>query len=57
VFIDDAKFIALWHAPSRCYLLAYGSERAYLEDLVGKANLHVVAGNAGNYLFTNRAIP
>lgn len=57
VFIDDAKLIALWHAPSRCYLLAYGSERAYLEDLVGKANLHVVARNAGNYLFTNHATP
>jgi hypothetical protein len=57
VFIDDAKFIALWHAPGRCYLLAYGSERAYLEDLVGKANLYVVARNAGNYLFTNRATP
>jgi len=57
VFIDDAKFIALWHAPARCYLLAYGSERAYLDDLVGKENLHVVARNADNYLFTNRAIP
>jgi hypothetical protein len=57
VFIDDAKFITLWHAPARCYLLAYGSERAYLDDLVGKANLHVVARNADNYLFTNRAIP
>jgi hypothetical protein len=57
VFIDDAKFIALWHAPARCYLLAYGSERVYLDDLVGKENLHVVARNADNYLFTNRAIP
>ena len=57
VFIDDAKFIALWHAPARCYLLVYGSERAYLEDLVGKGNLHVVARNSDNYLFTNRAIP
>jgi 4-amino-4-deoxy-L-arabinose transferase-like glycosyltransferase len=57
VFIDDAKFIALWHAPARCYLLVYGSERAYLEDLVGRGNLHVVARNADNYLFTNRAIP
>ncbi len=57
VFIDDAKFHALWMQPSRCYLLAYGSETAHLEKLVGKANLHVVAENAGNYLFTNRAIP
>jgi 4-amino-4-deoxy-L-arabinose transferase-like glycosyltransferase len=57
VFIDDTKFSRLWQAPSRCYLLAYGSETARLENLVGKANLHVVAENAGNYLFTNRAIP
>jgi len=57
VFIDDAKFVALWQAHSRCYLLAYGSEKTYLERLVGPANLHVVAENAGNYLFTNFPIP
>jgi hypothetical protein len=57
VFIDDAKLSGLWHSPSRCYLLAYGSERSRLENLVGKAQLHVVAENAGNYLFTNLAIP
>jgi 4-amino-4-deoxy-L-arabinose transferase-like glycosyltransferase len=57
VFIDDAKFTALWQSPSRCYLLAYGSEKARLENLVGKSNLHVVAENAGNYLFTNLVIP
>ena len=57
VFIDDAKFSTLWQSPSRCYLLAYGSERARLEHLVGPGNLHVVAENAGNYLFTNLAIP
>jgi hypothetical protein len=57
VFIDDAKFSALWQSPSRCYLLAYGSEKARLENLVGVAKLHVVAENAGNYLFTNLTIP
>ncbi|MGZ7084552.1 MAG: ArnT family glycosyltransferase, partial [Candidatus Angelobacter sp.] len=57
VFIDDAKFSTLWHSQSRCYLLAYGSEKARLESVVGQANLHVVAENAGNYLFTNLAIP
>jgi len=57
VFIDDAKFAALWQSPSRCYLLAYGSEKNYLEQLVGVANLHVVAENAGNYLFTNLPLP
>jgi 4-amino-4-deoxy-L-arabinose transferase-like glycosyltransferase len=57
VFIGDAKFSALWREPSRCYLLAYGSEKPRLEQLVGRANLHVVAENAGNYLFTNLAVP
>jgi hypothetical protein len=57
VFIDDARFNALWRAPTRCYLLAYGSETAHLENLVGKSNLHVVAENAGNYLYTNSELP
>jgi hypothetical protein len=57
VFIDDTKFSALWRSRSRCYLLAYGSEKERLEQLVGPANLHVVAENAGNYLFTNLAVP
>jgi hypothetical protein len=57
VFIDDAKFAALWQAHSRCYLLAYGSEKNHLEQLIGPGNLHVVAENAGNYLFTNFPIP
>jgi hypothetical protein len=57
IFIDDARFSQLWQAPQRCYLLAYGSETARLEQLVGRANLHIVAENAGNFLFTNRALP
>jgi hypothetical protein len=57
VFIDDARFSTLWRSPSRYYLLAYGDEKARLENLVGPANLRVVAENAGNYLFTNLAIP
>lgn len=57
VFIDDARLVTLWQSPSRCYLLAYGSEKSRLENLVGPANLHVVAENAGNYLFTNVPIP
>jgi 4-amino-4-deoxy-L-arabinose transferase-like glycosyltransferase len=57
VFIDDAKFAKLWQSPSRCYLLAYGNEKNYLEQLVGVTNLHVVAENAGNFLFTNLPLP
>ena len=57
VFIDDTKFSALWQSSSRYYLVAYGSETAWLEQLVGRDNLHVVAENAGNFLYTNREIP
>jgi 4-amino-4-deoxy-L-arabinose transferase-like glycosyltransferase len=57
VFIDDAKLRALWQSPSRYYLLAYGDEKTRLGNVVGGTNLHVVAENAGNYLFTNLAIP
>jgi len=57
VFINDAKLATLWQSPSRCYLLAYGSEKNYLEQLVGVTNLHVVAENADNYLFTNLPLP
>ncbi|MBZ5509157.1 MAG: glycosyltransferase family 39 protein [Acidobacteriia bacterium] len=57
VFIDDAQFTKLWQAPQRCYLLAYGSETARLEQIVGRANLYVVAENAGNFLFTNQTLP
>ena len=57
VFIDDPKFSTLWMRSERCYLLAYGVEKPVLEQLVGQTNLHVVAENSGNYLFTNHAIP
>jgi len=53
VFIDDAQFARLWKQPSRYYLLAYGSDRPHLEELVGKTNLHIVAVSADNILFSN----
>ncbi|HEY2393797.1 MAG TPA: glycosyltransferase family 39 protein [Candidatus Angelobacter sp.] len=57
IFIDDTKFATLWLSPPRYYLVVYGSEKERLEQLVGRENLHVVAENAGNYLFTNRVMP
>ena len=57
VFIDDHQFISIWTGPSRCYLLAYGTELPHLEQLVGQSHLNVVSENAGNYLLTNYAIP
>jgi 4-amino-4-deoxy-L-arabinose transferase-like glycosyltransferase len=57
VFIDDIKFTSLWQGESRWYLVAYGTELPHLEQLVGPANLHIVAESGGNYLLTNRALP
>ena len=56
VFIGDSDFAKLWSEPQRYYLLAYGTELAHLEQLVGRAGLHVVAENSGNYLLTNHPI-
>jgi hypothetical protein len=57
VFIGDAKFVERWNSPSRWYLLVYGSEMPHLERLVGRANMHVVKENAGNFLLTNQPVP
>ncbi len=57
VFIDDNRFVSLWRADDRYYLLAYGTDMPHLEQLVAKSNLHVVAENGGNYLLTNHALP
>jgi 4-amino-4-deoxy-L-arabinose transferase-like glycosyltransferase len=54
VFIDDADFVRLWSQRNRYYLLSYASDRNHFEDLVGKANLHVVAVSADNCLFSNQ---
>ena len=56
-FIDDREFVSLWMGPSRCYLLAYGTEMPHLAQLVGESNLRFVTENSGNYLLTNYAIP
>jgi hypothetical protein len=54
VFIDDAGFQARWRSNDRYYLLAYGDDMAHLQSLTGKENLHIVAENSGNYLFSNQ---
>jgi hypothetical protein len=57
VFIDDARFVELWNAPARYYLLVYGSEMPHVERLVGRANMLVVKENGGNFLLTNQPLP
>jgi 4-amino-4-deoxy-L-arabinose transferase-like glycosyltransferase len=54
VFIDDAGFQVRWRSSDRYYLLAYGDDLPHLQALIGKASLHVVAENSGNYLFCNQ---
>ena len=56
VFIDDARFVAMWNQPGRYYLLAYGADLPHLERLVGRSNLRVVKENAGNFLLTNHPL-
>jgi len=56
VFIDDARFVAMWNQSGRYYLLAYGADLPHLEHLVGRSNLRVVKKNAGNYLLTNHPL-
>ena len=56
VFIDDTRFVQLWNASSRYYLLSYGADVPHLEQLVGKNRLHVVAENGGNFLLSNKSL-
>ena len=53
VFIDDSELARRWKAPTRCYLLAYGSELPHLKQLVESSTLYIIKENAGNYLLTN----
>jgi len=54
VFLDDARFAALWPSGERYYLVADAPALPRLERLVGKPALHLVAGSGGKYLFTNQ---
>jgi hypothetical protein len=56
VFIDDQRFLSLWHGPERCYLLVYGSEIGRLQQLASDSNLHVITQNAGNFLLSNQPV-
>jgi len=53
VFIEDEGLVERWKTGRRYYLLVYGDDIKHLNEILGKENLHVVAENSGNYLFTN----
>ncbi len=56
VFIDDARFQALWQQPERYYLVALDSGMPALEKLVGRDRLILVAASGGKRILTNHAL-
>ena len=56
VFIDDRQFKELWLTPQRAYVIARQSALPRLENLVGKAQLNVVAASGGKVLMTNHRL-
>ncbi|MGH8101150.1 MAG: glycosyltransferase family 39 protein, partial [Chthoniobacterales bacterium] len=57
VFINDAKFAALWTGTARCYLVAPQTSLARFAALVGAARLKIVAQSGGKLLVTNLSLP
>jgi hypothetical protein len=53
VFIEDARFKALWNGPERQYVLSTNATAPHLEELVGASQLILVADVGGKSLFTN----
>jgi hypothetical protein len=56
VFVDDSQFKNLWMQPQRYYLLTSRSTVAHYEQLVGGAELRMVADSGGKVLLTNQPI-
>ena len=56
VFIDDSQFKDLWFKPQRSYIVARQSALPRLENLVGSAQLNVVATSGGKVLLTNQPL-
>jgi 4-amino-4-deoxy-L-arabinose transferase-like glycosyltransferase len=57
VFIDDAKFTALWTQPGMMYVVARDSATSRLAVLVGAENLHVLYAGGGKILASNHLVP
>ena len=53
VFIDDARFRALWSSPERQYVLSDGDGIAHLHSLVDRSKLHLIAASGGKTLYSN----
>src|ERR1700735_4734025 len=57
VFIDDAQFKALWGGTAREYMVSANSKVPELTELVGAAQMILVADTGGKSLFTNLPLP
>ena len=53
VFIDDSTFKNLWMEPDRWYFVADEASVRRIENVVNRADLHVVATSGGKFLLTN----
>ncbi|MGA8011673.1 MAG: glycosyltransferase family 39 protein, partial [Candidatus Acidiferrales bacterium] len=56
VFIDDSQFKSLWTDPGRYYFVTLRSALPRYQDLVGPAQLNVVAESGGKLLLTNHPL-
>ena len=56
VFIDDSQWKDMWLQPERCYTVASLSALPRLEQLVGHAQIHVVAASGGKLVVTNHPL-
>ncbi len=56
VFIDDAKFAALWTTEPRFYLVCAQTSLPRLQTLVGATNLDIVTQSGGKLLLTNHPL-
>jgi 4-amino-4-deoxy-L-arabinose transferase-like glycosyltransferase len=57
VFIDNSKFLDLWHSPKRYYLFVNERTMDEVTAVVPKEELEVVDVSGGKTLFTNHPIP
>jgi 4-amino-4-deoxy-L-arabinose transferase-like glycosyltransferase len=56
MFINDLQFRERWLEPDRYYIVINKSLLPHLEDLVGSAQLRLIAESGGKVLLTNRAL-
>ncbi len=57
VFIDDSQWKNMWLNPERSYIVASQAALSRLEQVVGRAQLNVVAASGGKILLTNHPLP